>query len=221
MFRVVGTVASIQRFGANLGFDWNAFALVPATVVAQPPAMLVILSDGLGHHPEIEARIRRLLGARHQLTEDFDLFDFGKLIDTFFTAFRILEWLVVLLAGIALVVAAFGIFNAQAASLRQRILDSGIRLALGAPRAALAVQMVFESATAGPGWGDPGRTPGPCLLPRRRANHQPLHPGWMTALAPDLALAGCVAALIVGCVSGVLPARRAVRLDVVECLRSR
>jgi putative ABC transport system permease protein len=219
-YRVVGAVDQIKRFGAGLGFDWNAFALVPATLSAQPPRALLILTEGVAFHTDVLSATQHLLDALHGYADDVEVFDFGKMVESFFAVFRILEWVVALLAGIALVVAAFGIVNAQLASLRQRIVDYGIRLALGAPRTALGFQMLFEStllsgsgAAAGVGPGIGAAWLAGVLISRS-------HPGWVPVLAYDMAVGATVAAVLVGAFAGLLPARKAVRLNVVECLRA-
>jgi putative ABC transport system permease protein len=219
-YRIIGAVDEIKRFGAGLGFDWNAFALIPATLAGKPPRALMILTDGVGFHPAVQQATQRLLDATHGFADDVDVFDFGKMIESFFAVFRILEWVVALLSGIALVVAAFGIVNAQLASLRQRLVDCGVRLALGAPRVALGAQMLFESTLLSSTGAAAGIAPGIGAAWLAGVLICRSHPGWVPVLAYDMAVGATLAAILVGAVAGLLPARKAVRLDVVECLRA-
>jgi putative ABC transport system permease protein len=218
VFRIVGVVKPVERFGVNMGFAWNGFALVPATIVDRPPSVLLLVTDGAVFHPEVSTNVRRLLAARHQFTDDFDLFDFGTVIEVLRAVFRILEWLLALLTGIALVVAAFGIFQAQMASFRQRTLASGIRLALGAPRSWLALQMLFEASLiglVGAATGALAGVTGSALGGRLIAVWRP---GWIAATAFDLAGVAVVAAIVIGACAGLVPAIRTMRLSVIECL---
>lgn len=123
--------------------------------------------------------------------------------------------LLVGLGLVALIVGGLGIANVMIAAVTERRGEIGIRRALGASRSLIATQFVAESAILAVAGGIVGIGIGSTItaLYARRE-------GWPTEL-PLLILAGGVTAtLILGVISGLLPAIRAATQDPAEAVRA-
>ncbi|WKZ83100.1 MAG: ABC transporter permease [Acidimicrobiia bacterium] len=115
---------------------------------------------------------------------------------------------------VALVVGGVGVANVMVISVLERRGEIGLRRALGATRRHVAVQFVGESLILATAGGIAGVTLGAAVT----AAYSSLR-GW-TVLIPGIALwGGLTAAILIGVVAGLYPARRAARLDPTEALR--
>jgi putative ABC transport system permease protein len=141
------------------------------------------------------------------VTQDQILAIFNQLTGVFFVVMLVL-------ASVALLVGGIGVMAIMMVSVTDRTREIGIRKALGATRGDIAVQFLIEAATLTGIGGVVGIIVG-------------LGAGQLvTALlgieaSPPLALTliAVVVSVGIGVVFGVLPARRAARLDPIEALR--
>jgi putative ABC transport system permease protein len=132
---------------------------------------------------------------------------------TFFQQ-RIAAGLLVVFAGIALVLAAIGIYGVMSYSVNARTQELGVRLAVGASRAAvmwLVMKEVLMLAAIGLAAGVALLVAAGRGLERVLFGVQPGDPGTMVAVALLLAIVALVAAWV--------PAARASRLDPIQALR--
>jgi ABC-type antimicrobial peptide transport system permease subunit len=127
---------------------------------------------------------------------------------------RLLATLLAGFAGLALVLAATGVYGVTAYVTRQRTREVGIRIALGAQRADVLVSLLRESVTL----VVVGVVVGLALtIPLGR-----LMRGVLTDVAPSdpTALAGAALVLLIATlVACVIPASRATRISPVRALR--
>ena len=218
-YRVIGVMAPR---GVSLGMDLDDLVHVP---VAR--AMKLFNREGLfrimaevGNQQDMEAakaQTREILIERHDGEEDFTLLTQDSVLSTFN---RILEALTAALGGIAAVslsVAGIGIMNIMLVSVTERVREIGLLKALGAnPRQILGVFLVEASilstlgGLAGLGAGYGGVRVLTAVFPAFPA----APPLWAVA-------AGLGLAILTGVVFGMLPARRASRLDPVAALAGR
>ncbi len=127
---------------------------------------------------------------------------------------RFRSWLISLFAGLALLLAAVGIYGVQAYAVSRRTREIGIRMALGARPAALFATILGEAA----GWTllGVGIGLGAGLAIAR------LISGWLFEVGPWDAVTLAVSPLVllaVALAAAYLPARRAMRVDPLVALR--
>jgi putative ABC transport system permease protein len=119
------------------------------------------------------------------------------------------------LAGVSLLVGGIGIANVMVMAVTERTREIGLRLAVGARRAEILRQFLFEAAVLSGAGGVLGVALASSigLVAAQLAPVFPaVPPGWAVA-------SGLVVSIGVGVVAGYLPARRAARLDPVDALR--
>ena len=218
-FRVIGVLTSR---GVSVGLDLDEVVLVP-----------------IGHHlrmfdrrsvfrvlcaartpADIEPARRAILAVlreRHDGEEDVTVLTQDAVLKT---AGRVLGILTAALAGIAAVslsVAGVGIMNVMLVSVSERTREVGLLKALGASRGQVLRAFLVEAALLSTAGGILGLLAGWAGIAVLRG----VFPGFPVA-APFWAVAAALAVSVsVGLVFGVLPARRASRLDPVVALARR
>lgn len=123
--------------------------------------------------------------------------------------------LLLLLAGVSLVIGAFGIANTSMMSVLERTSEIGLRRALGAQRRDVAAQFMVESMLIGGVGGILGSSLGVIVALAVAIAQQ-----WTAVVEPTIILAGPLLGMVVGALAGVLPARRASQIEPVRALRS-
>ena len=216
--RVIGVLAP---HGTQLGVNLDEAAFTPVATAMQmfDRSSLFRVAAGMRPGSDLAAAERRVLdviAARHGeldvtvVTQDAVLGALG----------RIMLALTLALAGIGAIslgVAGVGIMNVMLVSVAERTSEVGLLKALGAaPRQVLAL-FVTEAALLSAAGGAAGVLLGGALVRLAGA----LWPALPVHVPPWAVAAALLVALVVGVVFGVLPARRAMRLQPVEALAGR
>ena len=216
-YRVVGVMAEKGQF---LGFDLDDAVYVPAAraleLFNREGLMEVDVLYGGGARPETVAEgLRRALVARHG-AEDFTVTTQKQMLDVLGSVLDVLTMAIGALGGISLLVGGVGILTIMVIAVNERVAEVGLLRALGAERGQVlwlflceAVLLAGSGGALGLGFGLGIAWALGVALPAL-----PVQTSWRyVALAELLALA-------IGLLAGVLPARRAARLEPVEALRA-
>ncbi len=217
-FRVVGVM---EPKGRLLGFDVDDSAYIPVA-----SAMRVFNLDEVQEIDVVFSReapvdqvvdaVTRLLTDRHGGNEDFTVTTQAAMLEVSSNIMNVITVAVGAIAGISLLVGAVGIMTMMWIAVGERKAEIGLVRAIGASRR--QVQMVFlveaaALATAGGIMGLAGSM-GLCSVARSIVPGLPVHtPAVFVVTAVFVSFA-------TGLLSGVLPARRAARLDPIEALRA-
>ena len=225
-FTIIGIMAKRgQGFG---GQDRDDVIIVPLTTalrVLQGNAIRrsirtisVSVASAEALDPVTDA-INGLLRRTHRLREgeqdDFQVANLTAITDTLTTTTRAISLLLAAIGSISLVVGGIGIMNIMLVSVTERTREIGIRMAIGASRAAVRLQFLLEAlmlSLIGCGIGVAAGTGLSMLAGRATGFETPV-----TLFAIGIAFA--VSASI-GIFFGWWPATRAARLSPIEALRS-
>lgn len=154
---------------------------------------------------------RRLRPAQRN---SFDLVTQDQILDVFNQLTGVFFVVMLVLASVALLVGGIGVMAIMMVSVTDRTREIGIRKALGATRSDIAAQFLIEASTLTGIGGIIGIAVG---LGAGQLITQLLN---IDARPPlDITAVAVVVSVLIGVVFGVLPARRAARLDPIEALR--
>lgn len=218
-FRVIGVLASEGR---SIGVDVEEIVVVPVASAAQlfnTSSLFRILVEAVDHDAiaRVTEHIKRVIRARHQGEEDVTIITQDAVLATFNRVLRALTLAVGGIAGISLAVAGILIMNVMLIAVSQRRAEVGLLKALGASPRIIRRVFLMEAAllgTAGAVCGVLLGAAGSLLI----IHFYPVLP----AYAPWWAIvAAALTAVASGLIFGVLPARRASRLDAALALSRR
>jgi putative ABC transport system permease protein len=216
--RVVGV---LQPRGMQLGIDMDEVVVVPVATAMKMlnRAGLFRLVIQVRSHSQLEAAragVLKVLAERHG-EEDVTVITQDAVVSAFSSILGALTMALGAIAAVSLAVAGVGIMNVMLVSVSERTREVGLLKALGAGRrqilAAFLAEAVLISSAGGLlgmllGWSAVG------LIVAAYPALPATPPAWAVAAALSLSVA-------VGALFGVLPARRATRLDPVAALAGR
>jgi putative ABC transport system permease protein len=153
--------------------------------------------------------------------EDFTVQSTKQYIESFLVVFNVITVLLVGLASISLVVGAIGIANTMYTAVLERTREIGVMKAIGAKNSDILIIFLIESALIGLIGGIIGMILGIIISKGAEiAIGQFLGPGFFMVFLPWwLLLGAAMFALVVGTISGVMPARAASKMNPVDALR--
>lgn len=166
----------------------------------------------------VEQRITRFLRARHKIKDedpdDFRIFNVAEFVENIKLIGNVLSILLAAIASISLIVGSIGIVNMMLVSVTERTREIGIRKALGAPNLWIMLQFLFEAILISMIGSVIGLVLGIGLSQLGGYIYETAVPFslWPVALSFTVAI-------VVGVVSGVFPAYKAMKLDPIEALR--
>ncbi|HEY9799364.1 MAG TPA: ABC transporter permease [Leptolyngbyaceae cyanobacterium] len=224
-FQVIGV---LEAKGSNLGVDYDDAAMIPVITAANrvvgrtsPYGLEVTYVVASAKNAQsVDAavfQITNLLRQRHKITDEDD-FTIRTQKDALQTVGQITGALTIMLAaiaGISLFVGGIGIMNIMLVSVTERTQEIGLRKAIGATEQDILLQFLIESVIVsaigglvGTGVGVSGIMLVAALTPLEAA----ISP---VAIGTAVGISGAI-----GLFFGVVPARRAAKLDPIVALRS-
>jgi putative ABC transport system permease protein len=164
---------------------------------------------------QAEAILRRQRGVPYDQPNNFDLSTADRMIEQFDSITGAIGLVAIAISSVGLLVGGIGVMNIMLVSVTERTAEIGIRKAIGAKRGDIVSQFLYEAMTLTFLGGILG------------VIFAVLISQMIGLLLPDLpasipmwaVIAGLSVSIFVGLVFGVWPARKASRLDPIECLR--
>ena len=214
------TIGVMAGKGQMLGFDLDDAVYIPAAralamfnreSLMEIDALFATGSDA----DRIADRIQSLLVARHG-SEDFTIVTQNQMLDVLRSVLGVLTLAVGAIGGISLLVGGVGIATIMTIAVRQRREEIGLLRALGIERYRIMLLFAIEATLLGALGGIAGvllGTGGAWLL-EALVPKLPTHTPVVYVILAELLAA------VIGLLSGILPARRAARMDPIEALRA-
>jgi len=164
---------------------------------------------------DIEAILRRQRGVRFDEDNDFDLTTSDRLIEQFDSITATIGLVAIAISGVGLLVGGIGVMNIMLVSVTERTREIGIRKAIGAKRADIVYQFLFEAMTL----STLGGVIGIVLAVITSWILIEFVPSLPASIPMWAVVTGFTVSLSVGLIFGVFPAVKASRLDPIESLR--
>jgi len=222
---VVGQLTNEPRSGINMGFDWLDVVVWPlGTVHAFDPEMvrgadILFKSDQVESNEIIKRVVNAILVERHNGVDDFEIFDFANFMEKWHQTIGIMEAIVGVIAGIALLVGGVGVMNMMLVSVSERVREIGIRKALGASPGAIRTQFLWEAMLLSGFGGVLGVSFGILATLALGPLLRHLVPTWVNLVSMRAVFNALTVSFSIGLVFGYFPARRAARLDAILAMR--
>ena len=218
-FRVIGVMA---KKGQSMGLDMGDVVVIP---VASAQALfntsslfrIMIQASGRGAISRAKKAILGIISKRHEGEDDITVITQDALLSTFDRIFTTLTLTVAGIASISLVVAGILIMNVMLIAVSQRTTEIGLLKAIGARGGQVLRLFLAESAVLsliGSAIGLILAFFGTWAIARAYPSFPITNSVWSLFAAIGVAL-------LTGLVFGILPARRAAKLDPVQALSRR
>jgi len=162
--------------------------------------------------------IERILRREHKIRpggeNDFQIRDAKQFLATQQSASQIFTTLLASIAAVSLVVGGIGIMNIMLVSVTERTREIGVRKALGATQWNILFQFLVEAMALCLAGGVLGILLGVWVTHLLAKSN-----GWNTLISPQSILMAFGFSAAIGLIFGILPARRAAKLDPIVALR--
>jgi len=225
-FKVAGVLNSLgsKQDDSMVYMDMSIYQDITGEKRGTAAYAMVKLEDGVDENAvaeNIEEVLRETRKRRSGTDEaDFSVITSEKMGAIAGNILGVIQIVIFGFAGIAIIVGGIGITNSMFTSVRERTKEIGIMKAIGAKNSAILLIFLFEAGIVGLIGGIGGTLLG-SMLAKGIELYGQIHPLFYFTASINIGLVvfGLVFSFIVGCVSGVLPARAAAKLKPVEALR--
>ena len=221
-FRVIGLLETKGQ--SSMGQDQDDVVLIPLTTaqermlgITHVQSVSVQVKEAM-YMDQVQEDIETLLRQRHKIIggkeDDFHVRNLTSLMETMTQTTTMITLLLGSVAGISLVVGGIGIMNIMMVSVTERTREIGIRKALGATFSNIMMQFLIESVVIGVVGGIIGIFVGCGLSSLIAALGD-----FTTVITWAPIFVSFTFSVGIGLIFGILPARKAARLDPIEALR--
>jgi len=216
-YRVIGVM---QSKGQMLGFDMDDTVYIPVGRSMELFNRESVMEIDLLYEAEVSAdraaaSIKRLLKSRHG-SEDFTLVTQQQMLEILDSVLNILTLAIGALGGISLLVGSVGILTIMTISVSERVAEIGLFRAIGAEQKHILGMFLGEAITLSAVGGASGVLFGIFLVQLIAW----LFPELPLKLAWNYIVFAFGLSVVIGVISGVMPALRAANLDPLEALRT-
>jgi putative ABC transport system permease protein len=218
-FRVIGVISDK---GQSMGFDFNDIVIIPVATAMEifdqtTVFRVMVEANSYEEMPQVKKEITSVIYERHNKEEDITLLTQDSVLSSLNQIFRALTLALAGIAAISLTVAGIGIMNVMLVSVSERTAEIGLLKAVGVLPRQIVIAFLAEAVLLSFIGGVTGFIAARILVDvaKRVFTSFPTQvPPWATITAIGIAVA-------VGVIFGVLPARRASRLDPISALSKR
>ena len=221
-FKVIGVLESKGQ--SSMGQDQDDVVIVPLTT-AQERLMAITYVQSINiqvtdadQMDQVQESVETLIRQRHKITggkeDDFNVRNLTNLMETMTQTTTMLTLLLGSVAGISLLVGGIGIMNIMMVSVTERTREIGVRKALGATFNNIMTQFLIESVVIGVIGGLIGIGVG-CGLSYAISAFG----NFNTVITAMPIVVSFTFSVGIGLLFGILPARKAAKLDPIEALR--
>jgi putative ABC transport system permease protein len=209
-------VGIIDAIGAMAGMEMRLSLETMRRVYGDyQPAELAVEARNADARPALETKIAALLERRYPNLEMQSAADAKREVsDEINRTFNMFNAIVI----IAIIVSLLGVINTLAMSVIERTREIGVLRALGASRWQVRSTMLDESLMITIAGAAVGIAAGTLISFAWLRGLDEVLPGMSFHFPGPVALAVAIAAVVLGVVASILPARRAARLKVIEAL---
>lgn len=204
--QAVGAVIPYRMMDHQFQIDRTNALWIPVK-----PRAGVSVADAQG---AVTMTLREMRGLHPGDGSTFDLVTQDQVLDTFNSMTGVFFLVMIVLSGVALLVGGIGVMAIMTVSVTSRTREIGVRKALGATRRDILQQFLIEAATLTGIGGAIGILVGLGMgrLASAALDVDAPVPIALTAIAVFVSVS-------IGIIFGMIPARRAARLDPIEALR--
>ena len=164
---------------------------------------------------QVEEVLRRRRNVRFDQPNNFDLGTAEKIVSQFDSITAMIGVFGIALSSVGLLVGGIGVMNIMLVSVTERTQEIGVRKAIGARRRDIVRQFLYEAMTL----TFLGGVIGVVFAVGVSKILALLLPALPSAIPLWAVVTGLLVSVFIGLVFGVWPARKASRLDPIECLR--
>ncbi|HEY0170799.1 MAG TPA: ABC transporter permease [Pyrinomonadaceae bacterium] len=164
---------------------------------------------------QVEEVLRRRRAVKFDQPNNFDLGTADRMVQQFDSITAMIGIFGIAISSVGLLVGGIGVMNIMLVSVTERTQEIGVRKAIGARRRDIVRQFLYEAMTLTAMGGVIGVVSAVAISKLIAL----LLPALPAAVPLWAVIAGLFVSVFVGLVFGVWPARKASRLDPIECLR--
>jgi putative ABC transport system permease protein len=218
-YRVIGVLASE---GESVGVDFDEMVIIPvasAQALFDSSSLFRILIEAKSREAMIKAvdEVKKIIKLRHEGEEDITIITQDSVVNAFNKILTALTIAVSSIGGISLIVAGVLVMNVMLVSVTQRTAEIGLLKALGASQVQVQWLFLAEAILLSLVGAMAGLLLGQLVISGIRT----VYPSFPVELPAWGLISALVVSIMTGLLFGVLPARKAARLDPISALAKR